>query len=170
MEGKGQTSAYIRSVRQASGLLGAGCQGCCFSTGHHSQNHWPRSDKDVGGSIQNLQGQSLKYSKESFRFTATSQREETGWLSLSGELELPGTVLRWQAPIFLSPILWSSVLHCEIEDGQDQESANYGPLAKFSPSPVFVKFYWNTAMPFCLVLSVAAFLLQWQNWVVAKET
>ena len=29
--------------------------------------------------------------------------------------------------------------------------------------PVFIKFYWHTAMPICLCIVYAAFILEWQS-------
>ena len=33
-----------------------------------------------------------------------------------------------------------------------------------------IKFIWNTAWPFVYMLSISAFMLHWQSWVVLRET
>lgn len=43
-------------------------------------------------------------------------------------------------------------------------------VGQIGPQPVFVNTYWVTAMPIVYVLSKATFVLQWQSWVVIKET
>lgn len=51
--------------------------------------------------------------------------------------------------------------------------ASYSPRAKFSPLPIFVKkilLEHSHAHLFTQVLSIAAFVLQWQNRVAVAET
>lgn len=47
--------------------------------------------------------------------------------------------------------------------------ANYGLKAKFCLLPIYIKFYWNRAIPIICILSMHALMIQWQSWVDATE-
>lgn len=70
---------------------------------------------------------------------------------------------------FLDKQISSLVAH---KNHLEQEVENYSPQAKCSMLLVFViiKFYWNPATPLILISSMAAFVLQWQGWIVATKT